>query len=260
VGRTEQLEKKLDMFEPYFVAETWSGYLDNLLLETWYMLDALSKVRLPEAREMKEMSTGELTVLANDLSEFGGNQELVEKCVQGSEDTLSRLNQSLREVRDAIKPSDNFKIGLLDATFNVNLENLEALPGRIKDFRKGWKDVYKEVDRIRKHVEDELEKRKTETDEKKHKMLKVYPTVMAISVLLAAFGFLPPFATLWIPMLSIALIAQALYWLTFYRVRRSFRRVSKYPSEAFGRIHLLTLAWTEAIYGYVTTADILAPA
>jgi hypothetical protein len=258
VGRTEQLEKKLQIFAPYFVAETWSGYLDNLLTETCYMLYALNKVRLPEAREMKEMSTGELTVLANDLSQFGENQELVEKYIQGSEDTLSRLNQSLREVRDAIKPSDNFEIGLLDATFNVNLENLEALPGRIKDFRREWKDVCKEVDRIRKHVEDEFEKRKAETNQKKHKMLKVYPAIMAISVLLAAFGFLPPFATLWIPMLSIALIAQALYWLTFYRLWRSFRTVSKYPSEAFGRIHLLTLAWTEAIYGYVTTGDILS--
>jgi len=259
VGRTEQLEKKLHIFAPYFVAETWSGYLDNLLTETCYTLYALNKVRLPEAREMKEMSTGELTVLANDLSEFGENQELVEKYIQGSENTLSRLNQSLREVRDAIKPSDNFEIGLLDATFNVNLENLEALPSRIKDFRKGCKAVCKEVDRIRKHVEDELGKRKAETDQKKHKMLKVYPAIIAISVLLAAFGFLLPLATLWIPMLSIALIAQALYWFTFYRMWRSFRRVSKYPSEAFDRIHLLTLAWTEAIYGYVTTGDILAP-
>jgi hypothetical protein len=259
VGRTEQLEKKLHMFASYFVTETWSGYLDNLLTETCYTLYALNKIRLPEAREIKEMSTGELTVLVNDLSEFGENQELVEKYIQGSEDTLSRLNQSLREVRDAIRPSDNFEIGFLDATFNVNRENLEALPGRFKDFRKEWKAVCKEVDRIRKHVEDEVKKRKAETDQKKHKMLKVYPAIMTVSVLLAAFGFLPPFATLWIPMLSIALIAQALYWLTFYRLWRSFRRVSKYPSEAFSRIHLLVLAWTEAIYGYVTTGDILAP-
>lgn len=259
VGRTEQLENKLHAFAPYLVAETWSGYLDNLLLETWYMLDALSKVRLPEAREMKEMSTGELAVLANDLSQFGENEELVEKCIQGSEDNLSKMNQSFREVRDAIKPSDNFEIGLLDATFNVNLENLEALPSRIKDFRKEWKAVCKEVDRIRKHVEDQLEKRKAETDQKKRKMLKVYPAIIAFSVLLAAFGLLPPFAALWVPMLSIALIAQALYWLTFYHMRRSFFRVSKYPSEAFGRIHLLILAWTEAVYEYVITGDILAP-
>jgi hypothetical protein len=259
VGRTEQLQKKLHIFAPYFVAETWSGYMDNLLTETCYTLYTLNKVRLPKAREMKEMSTGELTVLANDLSEFGENQESVEKHIRGSEDILSRLNQSLREVRDAIKPSDNFEIGLLDATFNVNLENLEALPNRIKDFQKEWKVVCKEVDRIRKHVDDELEKRKAETNQKKHKMLKVYPAIMAISVLLGVLGFLPPFATLWVLMLPIALVAQALYWLTFYRMRRSFRKASKYSSEAFGRIHLLTLAWTEAIYAYVTSGDILAP-
>jgi hypothetical protein len=260
VGRTEQLEKKLHLFAPYFLAETWSGYLDNLLTETCYTLYALNKVRLPEAREMKEITTGELAVLANDLSEFWENRELVEKYIQGSEDTLSTLNQSFLEVRDAMKPSDNFKIGLLDATFNVNVENLQALPGRIKDFRKEWNVVCKEVDRIRKHVEDQLQKRKAETEQKKHKMLKVYPAVMVISILLAASGFLPPFSTLWIPMLSIALIVQVIYWLTLYRMWRSFHRVSKYPTEAFKRIHLLILAWTEAIYAYLTTDDILVPA
>jgi hypothetical protein len=259
VGRTEQLEKKLHIFAPYFVAETWSGYLDNLLAETCYTLYALNKVRLPEAREMKEMSTGELVVLANDLSEFGKNEELVEKYIQGSEDTLSMMNQSFLEVRDTIRPSGSFEIGLLDATFNVNVENLQALPSRIKDFRKEWKTVCKEAERIRKHVKDQLEKRKAETDQKKHKTLKVYPAITAISVLLAAFGLLPPFATLRIPMLSIALIIQVLYWLTVYSTWRSFRTVPKYPCEAFSRIHLLTLAWTEAVYGYVTTGDILAP-
>jgi hypothetical protein len=260
VGRTEQLEKKLHMFAPYFLAETWSGYMDNLLTETCYTLYVLNKVRLPEAREMKEMSTGELAVLANDLSEFWENRELVENCIQGSEDTLSTLDQGFLEVRDAIKPSDNFKIGLLDATFNVNVENLQALPGKIKDFRKEWNAVCKEVDRIRKYVDGQLEKRKAETDQKRHNMLKGYPVIMAISVLLAAFGFMPPLATLWIPMLSIAFVLQALYWLAFYRMWRSFRTVSKYPTEAFSRIHLLTLAWTEAIYAYVTTGDIVAPA
>jgi hypothetical protein len=260
VGRTEQLEKKLHIFAPYFLAETWSGYLDNLLTETYYTLYALNKVRLPEAKEMNEMSTGELSVLANDLLKFRENQELVEKYIQGSEDTLSRMNQSFLEVRDAIRPSDNFKIGLLDATFDVNVENLQALPGRIRDFGKEWKITCKEVDRIKKHVDDQLEKKKAKTDQEKNKMLKGYPVIMAVSVLLAAFGFLPPLATLWIPMLLVALVVQALYWLAFYRMWRSFRTVSKYPTEAFSRIHMLTLAWTEAIYAYVTTGDIVAPA
>jgi hypothetical protein len=259
VGRTEQLEKKLHMFAPYFLAETWSGYLDNLLTETCYTLYTLHQVRLPAAKEMREMSTGELAVLAEDIAELAQSQESVDKYIKGSEDSLLRMNQSLREVRDMIKPSENFEVGLMDAAFNVNVENLEALPSRIKDFRKGWEATCKELQRIRTHVEDEYEKRKAETHQKKRKMLKTYPFIIAISVLLGFFSFLPPFAMLWIPLFSIALVAQVLYWLVFYRTWRSFQTVSKYPSEAFRRIHLLILAWTEAIYGYVTTGDILTP-
>jgi hypothetical protein len=259
VGRTEQLERKVQMFAPYFVAETWSGYLDNLLTETCYTLDALNQARLPAAKEMKEMSTGELAVLAKDLTEFAENQELVDSYIQGSENSLSWTNHSLQELRNELKPSGNFDIGLLAATFNVNVENVEALPGRIKDFRKGWKAACKELERIRRHVDDEYEKRKAETHQKKHKMLKIYPIIIAISVLLGFFSFLPPFTTLLIPLFSIVLVTQVLYWLVFYRMWRSFQRVSKYPSEAFRRIHLLILAWTEAIYGYVTTGDILTP-
>lgn len=258
VGRTEQLEKKIHVFAPFFVAETWSGYLDNLLTETCYKLDALSQVRLPTAKEIREMSTGELAVLKNDLTEFADNQGLVDKHIQGSQDNLSKVYQNLRDLRDAIKPSENFKIGLLEATFNVNVENIEALPNRMREFQKRWKRVCKGLEKIRKHVEDEREKRKAEDIQKKRKMLKTYPTIIVTSIFLASLGFLPPFAMFWIPMFSVALILQVFYWVAFYRVWRSFHRVSKYPSESFSRVHLFTLALTEAVYGYVTTGDILA--
>jgi uncharacterized membrane protein len=257
VGRTEKLEEKLQMFAPYFVAETWSGYLDNLLVETCYTLYALNQMRLPAARDMKEMSTGELAVLAKDLKELAENQELVDSHIQRSENSLPRTNQSLQELRDALKPPGDFDIGLLEATFNVNVENFEVLSSRIKDFRRGWKAACTELERIRKHVENEYEKRKDEAHQKKRKMLKTYPAAIAISVVLAFLGFLVSFATLRIPLFSIALATQILYWFLFHRTLQSFQRVSKYPSEVFRRIHLLILGWTEAIYGYVTTEDIL---
>ena len=257
-GRTMELEKKLHLFASYFVAVTWSGYLDNLLTETCCKLDALNRLRLPAAKEMKEMSIGELAVLANDLLEFAKNHEFVDKCIQGSQDNLLKTNQSLRELRDAIKPSGNFQIGLLEAAFNVNVENIEALPSRIRYFRKEWKAVGEKLERIRKHVEYEYEKRKTETGQKRKNAFKIYPVITMISVLVAALGFLSYLATFWIPMLSIALGLQGFYWLEFHHMLTSFHRVTKYPSEAFSCIHLLLLAWTEAIYGYVTTGDILA--
>jgi hypothetical protein len=259
VGRTEQLEKKVEVLTPYFLAEAWSGYIDNLLTEACYTLDTLKKARIPAAKDIKEMNLGELAVLVNDLSKFAESRELVDKNIQMSEDNLLKINQELQKVRDAIKPSENFDIGLLDATFNVNVENLEALPNRMKDFRNAWKKLGKELERIREHVGNEHEKRKNEISQKKHSMLRVYPAVLAVSAVLVALGLLLPLGIYWVPTVSIALVIQMFYWVTFYRALMSLRRVSKYPSEAFSRIHLLLLAWTEAIYGYVTTGDILAP-
>jgi uncharacterized membrane protein len=258
IGRTEQLEKKLPAFAPYFIAETWSGYLDNMLSETCCTLGALNKVRIPRAEDIKEMSAGELAVLSNDLSRFAENRELVDACCQESETSLSWMNQSIRELREVTRPSGNFEVGLLEASFNVNAENLEALPSRMKDFRKRWKNVCKESERIQKHVEKEYENRKAEMNQKKRAMLNIYPVTIICSILLASIGIIAPSLTLRIGFLSIALVIQAFYWMAYYRRWQSFHTVSKYPSETFSRIHLLLLAWTEAIYAYATTGDILA--
>lgn len=258
VGRTMELEKKLHLFAPYFLAETWSGYTDFLLTETCCKLDALNNLRVPTAKEMREMSTGELAVLTNDLSELARNQELIDKCIQGSEDTLSRTNLSLRELHDAIKPAENFEIGLLDAAFEVNTENIEAIPSRIRYFRKEWKEVRGKLEEIRKRTEDEYGKRKAEIGWKKRRAFKILPVTTVISVLLATLSFLPPLATFWIPMLSTAVGLQVVCWAAFYHMLTSFHRVTKYPTEAFSSLHLLLLAWTEAIYGYAMTGDILA--
>jgi uncharacterized membrane protein len=259
IGRTEELEKKIHMLAPYFDAVTWSGYLDNLLFETCYSLEALNKVRLPNANEIKQMSIGELTVLATDLSRFAGCQELVNNHILSSENYIEPMNQNLQTVRDTIRPSENFEIGLLEATFNVNAENLEALPNRIRDFRKRWKTVCEELRRIKNHVDEEYEKRKTEIAQKKRKMVKIYPGITAISVLLLALNLIPPLATFWIPLVTAAFLIQLSYWIALYLTRKSLRTATKYPSEAFKRIHLLLFAWIEAIYPYITTGDILIP-
>ena len=77
IGRTEQFEKEIDMLAPIFVAYTWSGYLDNLLGETCLKLATVNRSRLPDVKEIKEMSLGELAVLRKDVSTFVENQMLV---------------------------------------------------------------------------------------------------------------------------------------------------------------------------------------
>jgi len=259
VGRTEQIEKNIHALAPLFVAQTWSGYLDNLLSETCFSLSTLNRTHLPSAKEIKEMSTGELAVLTKDLSAFRGSQELVEKCVQKSEDNLTTVNQSLERLKTTLKPSETFQIGLLDTMFHVNIENLEAVPNRVKEFRKEWKTLCKSVEKIREHVEKEYDQRKPMIERKKRKMLRIYPLFVALSILFSLMTLLPYLALWRTTFLSVALVLQVFYWILFYRVWRSLHKVTKYPSQAFSRIQLFVLALTEAIYGYVTTGDVLTP-
>jgi len=257
VGRTERIENHIHEFAPLFVAQTWSGYLDNLLSETCFTLSALSKASLPSAKEIKQMSIGELAVLTKDLSAFAENQGMVDKVVQESEKHVAKVNQTIHDLRTILKPTDISKIAILDAAFHVNIENLENLPKRIKDFKKEWKMLCMELQKIREHVEKEYDERKIIVTRKKRRMIRAYPVIIALSAILVGLSFQPVLLTLWVPFVGVAWALHALYWAAFIRVWRSFHTVTKYSSQAFNRIHLFLLALTQAIFGYVTTEDIL---
>ncbi len=259
IGRTEQIEKNIHAFAPLFVAQTWSGYLDNLLSEVCFSLSTLNRAHLPSGKEIKEMSIGELAVLMKDLSGLTEIQRLIDECTKESERNLTRINQSLEQLKTTLKPSEAFKIGLLDTMFHVNAENLEAVPNRIKKLRKEWKALCKKIERIRGHVEKEYIERKNVIAKRKRKMLKIYPLVFALSIILSILSFQPSLAALWMAFMSVALILHAFYWAVFYRMWRSFHKVTKYPSHAFSRVQVFILALTEAVYGYVATGDVITP-
>jgi len=257
VGRTEAIEKKIDTFAPIFVAQTWSGYVDNVMSETCFKLSALDKARLPSAQEIKGMSTGELAVLSKDLSAFAQNRELIEECLQESERKLSRIYDALQQLRTAIEPSEDFKIGMIDAVFQVNLENMEDVPARVKEFRREWRALGRRVDDVWGHVEKEYEKRKPDIVKKKRDRLKVYPFAVILSALLLVIGFQPPLATWWEGFVVSAVVIQIFYWSLVYRMWLSFRKVAKYPNQAFNMTHLFLLTLAEAVYGYAMTEDVL---
>jgi hypothetical protein len=259
VGRTEQIEKNIDALASLFIAQTWSGYLDDLLSETCFALSTVNRSYLPSAKEIREMSIGELAVLEKDLSAFTENQKLVDKCIEESETHVAMNKQSLQQLKTTLKPSRTFEIGLLDALFHVNTENLEKLPSRIREFRKQWKTICKRIEKVREHVEKEYAERKPAIATKKRKMLRIYPLVVVLSIALLILSFQPLLATWWIAFLSVVLISHGLYWFVLYRTWKSFCKVTRYPSHAFSMSQIFILALTEAIYGYVTSEDILTP-
>jgi len=259
VGRTEQIEKNIDAFVPLFVAQTWSGYLDNLLSETCFTLSTLNKARLPSVKDIKEMNVGELAVLKKDLAAFEENEKVVDTRLRETEIHLAKISQSLQELKAIPQSLKTYKVGSLDAAFQVNAENLEKLPIRIKEFQKEWTRLSKPIKRIRTLVETEHSERKSEMVRKKRKMLKIYPPAAALSVIFVLVGFQSGVQSLQLFLLAAATILQALYWVAFYRMWKSFHKVTRYPSQAFSRIHLFLLALTEAVYEYATIGDALTP-
>ncbi len=259
IGRTEWIEKNMHVLAPLFVVQTLSGYFDNLLSEACFSLEALNKTLLPNAREIGAMSTGEVEVLFKDLALFKENRKLIDDHIVESDENLVKMYENYEQMKATTKPSANFSVGLLDATFNVNVENLQRLPGRIKEFKQKWNANCRMIDDIREHVEKEHERKKPTFVNEKSKMLRRYPLIVLVSVLLAAASFLPLSFAWSVLFLSLAGLSQMTYWFVFYRRWKSFRRAAKYPTEAFSRIHLFILALTEAVYEYAVTEDILTP-
>jgi len=256
-GRTGPIEKNMDTLASLLVAQTWSGYLDDLLSMTCFALSTVNRSSLPNAKEIREMNTGEVAVLSNELLKFTENQKLVDKCIEESETHLTMNNQNLRKLRDSLRLSKTFEIGRLDAMFQVNVENMQNLPTRIRQFRKQWKLICERIEKVREHVEKEYAERKPAIEKTKRKMLRTYPLVIALSIALLVLSLQPSMAAWWVIYLSVALISHGVYWFLLYRIWRSFRKATRYPSHAFNTAQIFLLALTEAIYGYVVTEDIL---
>jgi hypothetical protein len=189
LGRTEQIAKNIDALTSLFIAQTWSGYLDDLLGMTCFALSTIHRSCLPSAKEIKEMSTGELAVLSNNLQKLTENQKLVDKCVEESETHLKMNSQNLEQLKTSLKLSKTFEIGLLDALFQVNSENMQDLPSRIREFRELWKLICKRIGNVREHVEKEYAERKPTIERKRRKTLRIYPLVVAFSIALLILSF-----------------------------------------------------------------------
>jgi len=258
-GRTEWIEKNMHVLAPIFVAQTFSGYFDNLFSETCFSLEVLNRTLLPSAKEMSAMAAGELEVLFNDLALFKQNKKLIDACIEESEKNVARINESLEQMKATARPSADFSVGLLDAIFNVNGENLEGLPGKIKEFKKKWNANCRKIEGIQERVEKEHQSRKPAFANEKSKMFRVYPLVIVLSMLLSVVSLLFSPLPLMALFLSLAVLSQIIYWLAFYRLWRSFHQVAKYPSQAFSRVHLFILALTQAVYEYAITENVLVP-
>ena len=259
VGRTEQMKQDVSAFGSLFVCQAWCGYLDNLLSETTLTLAALGKVPPVEKEDIQTLSKGELIVLQKNLSGIASTRKLVREALQKCETCLTHTVIKSKNLRENCSQSQILQSGLLDPTFEVNLENLKHLPLRFRVFREQLLKLYPQIEIIAAMTKREFEKRKLTIPDNKHKIFLTHSLVTILSVILVFAGLVLNTGLSSYAFIAGGIVLSALYWMTYLRWR-SLHTVGKYPSPAFSHIQLSTLAFAQTVHKFLATSDILAPA
>lgn len=259
VGRTEQIEKTIDSLGDLFVCQTWCGYLDNLLSETNLSFLALNRSSLPTAKSVRSIKDGELAVLNRNLSSLISYENLLSDSLRDLNGNCECANHELQELRTRLEHVDSFRTGLINATLNMNTENLAHLPVQFESFRTLSKEIYTKIKRIDKTVKKEIEKRKPKKEKEKRARLAFSPFFLALSAILAFLGLWMLSGYFTIMFLASSALLQLLYWVSYFLLLRSLDTIGKYPSLAFRQIHFFAFAFTESIYALISSANVLTP-
>lgn len=257
VGRTEEIEEDLPAFGSLFLGQAWCSYMDNLLTETNYALSTFSRTPFPRKEAIHAMKNGELGVIKKNLSTFMINEKLINESLDTSEEQLQYVTRNLKELKRRLEPKGAFKVGLLDAIFNVNTENLRNLPKQFKKFRKSFKDLCLQVKKISEIAEKEHHRRTPSFLKRKRKMLIVYPLVAILSAVLALAGLQSTSSSVALPFLISPFLLHVAFAAYYLRLKQSFLSVGGYPSPAFDQIQLFILALTQTVYKFAVTGNIL---
>jgi len=260
VGRTEQIEKKLDCFGCIFVDQVWCGYMDSLLSETNQVLSALSQTLVPDKDEIQRMSDGELTVLSKNLAALTANGGLVENVLHKCEESVQSAKSNLKELRSDLEELGVYKTGSFDDIVAVNVENLRNLPNRLKHFKEQFQSLRAEVADIKELAQAEHHNREVVFAGKKRRTTRMYPLFALFSVVLAFVGFQPFMQeSMRITFLAAALFVQLVYGILYTRVWRSFHTVNRYSSSAFTQLQVFVFALAQTYHKFVSTGDLVTP-
>jgi len=261
VGRTEEIEQHLNDFGPLFVCQAWYGYMDNLLRETNFTLSSLGPLASVEKKHLAEMKDGELSVIEKNLSTFLENEAIVTKLVEKSEGDFRVATHIMEGLQTHIKPTALYKVGLINSILALNEENRKSLPQGFRRLRELYLEHCNRLHRVHSQISKEREKREVASIRKKKKMLIAFPFAAALSLILALIGVLelPFWGYFAFFVLSLAAFVQILYGAAYFLLRRSFNSVGRYSSPEFDRVHLYTLALTQAVHKFIANADVLSP-
>ena len=259
LGRTEAIGKIMDSLGTLFVSEVWCGYLDNLLSEVNLSLLSLSQVSVPTRKSLRSMKDGELTVLDRNLSSLINHKRFVKEAWANSKRHAESANRELEGLERNTKHIGNFKISAIDAALKVNVENLAHLPSQLQSFRVLSQELYKRLHTLERSVKKERAKREASAERKKKRRLGFSPFFIAFSAILAFVGIWKFSGYMTDTLLIIALSIQAAFWSAHILFLNSLKAVDRYPTVDFRQAHFYALAFTESLYEFMATANLLTP-
>jgi putative peptide zinc metalloprotease protein len=259
LGRTEAIGKIMDSFGTLFVSQVWCGYLDNLLSEINLSLLSLNQVSAPTRKSLRSMKDGELTILGRNLASLINNKEFVKEAWANSKRHAKSANRALEGLERDTNSIGDFKISAIDAALKVNLENLAHLPSQLQSFRVLSQELYKRLQTFERQVRKERAKREASVERKKKRRRNLSLFFIALSTILAFVGIWQFSGYMAEMFIIIALSIQVAFWSAHILFLNSLKTVSRYPTPNFRQAHFYTLAFTESLYEFMATVNLLTP-
>ena len=259
VGRTEHIESIIDLLGGLFICQTWCGYLDNLLSEVNLSLLALSNSTLPTAEAIRSMKDGELAVLERNLSMLVEHESPTNELLRNLKSECKWANLELEQFGSLLKPTEEFSVGLINTTLQVNAENLAHLPSQAESFGILCKELFAEINKTGKIVKRELGKRKSPVASRIRRRLSLAPFFIVLSAFLAFLGLLMFAGYVTLILLACALLLQLSYWTAYFSLSRSYKTIDRYPSLAFRQVHFYTFSLAKSLYTFMTSVKVLSP-
>jgi len=259
IGRTEQVEKDIQLFAPLFVDQVWCGYLDNLLSETNLSLSTQRQPPTISKDEMETIADGELFTLNKNVSTLFNCSRILEDALDKSREFTNKVKNTIEDLSKHFEENKPFREGVLNAVFKINAENLTRLPNRLQKFEKESQRITTAIKPIAKRLQDESHRRKTLIKKRKMKLLYIYPLFALLSIILLWASNILENQLLRTLLITVTFAPQLLYGIILYSKWKHLHKPGRYPSHQFMNIQLYILAYAQAIYKFIATHDIMIP-
>lgn len=257
VGRTERIEKDIPMFGALFVDQAFCGYLDNLLSETNLTLSTLRQPPVMSMDDFETMTDGELFVLEKNLSSLSASEEIASKALSKCEEFIEHARNNIQGLKEYFEENQPSQVESLNAVFAINAENLARLPKRVKKFKEEYQRIAASIGEVATNVQKECRKRGRTAAKKLRATLYLYPIVAIFSAMLILAGLYVGTELLLIPFFTTAALLQVAYWGVYYSRWKRIHRTGRYASRSFINMQLYVLAFTQAVYRFISTYDLV---